>query len=382
MRRAPAMGQFCWRSQKERARKAGRDRRPSPLFRLASPERMCSHKPPRPAQVLWMRKVRTWSPNVPSSREGLSPSPRTGARLGLQSSPALACYVNTPPSSKVLRTVSILESRQYAAPMPQKITIPSSTSSWHIMTSWSASSQPADTLVPSRASKWRPTWALFKHPLYPSSPKHPSQGSSEQCTISLTRTTPCPKQHQSTCRLMAITSRALGVPSLPSPSLSPASPQIHKPPCVTSRRRTEPSPLPLPNGPDSSSACNRKTSLPSTCATTSASPQPEVYTDLWQTLGQIYSGEMASAHWQSGSMTKFSPMPMQTSTQYQSASEFGGRCRNQSPSGGRSLTSVFAGTYALALYTCSRRKRRSTWLQSQNGNLSARTTSSKRRSYM
>jgi len=39
---------------------------------------------------------------------------------------------------------------------------------------------------------------------------------------------------------------------------------------------------------------------------TSASPQPEVYMDLWQMLGQIYSREMASACWQSGSMTTFS----------------------------------------------------------------------------
>src|SRR6266702_1429597 len=417
---------------------------------------MRSHKPPRPAQVLRMRKVRARSSNMPSSREGLSPSPRTGARLGPQSSPTLAYYVNTPLSSKVLQMVSISESRQYAAPMPQRITTLSSASSCHITTSWSMSSQPAGISVPSHASKWRPTWALFKHPLYPSSPKHPNRASSKPCTTSPTRTTPCLKQLQSTHRSMATTSRALGVPSPLSPSLSPTSPQTLKPPCVTSPRRTGPSPSPPPNGQDLSSACNQKTNLPSTCAITSASPRPEVYTDLWQMLGQIYSGEMALACWRSGSMTtfssgypgytypnithagqtgakksahmgaagrtaaasgteaktcrmvpqrssmriaaprsmtwqmplpvprktKFSPTPKQTSTRYRSASEFGGRCRNRSPLGRKSLTSAFAGIYAHALYTCSRRKKRSTWLQSQNGNLSARTTSSKRRNYM
>ncbi len=154
---------------------------------------MRSHKPPRLAQVLRMRKVRAWSSNVPSSREGLSPSPCTGARLGPQSSPALAYYVNTPLSSKVLQMASISESHQYAAPMPQRITTPSSTSSCHITTLWSVSSQPASTSVPSHASKWRPTWALFKHPLYPLSPKHPNQASSKLCTTSPTHTTPFPK---------------------------------------------------------------------------------------------------------------------------------------------------------------------------------------------
>jgi hypothetical protein len=72
---------------------------------------------------------------------------------------------------------------------------------------------------------------------------------------------------------------------------------------------------------------------------------------------------------------------MPTSTTSPCASESTGNPQNQSRSALRFLTSAFAETCAHAQSTCLKRRRSSTWQPSWSGRASARTTSSRPRSY-
>src|SRR6266702_1005844 len=306
MRRVQAVGWVRRCCQEKQAGEVGHRGWLPPLFRLASPKGVHLCKSPRPTQMFRVRKAWTWGSDVPSSREGLSPSPLTTARSGCQSSHALACSPDTPPSSEASQAVLTLVFQGLTTPIPPVTITPLSTSTLYIMRSWNVNLQLADTLAHSLANNWRPIWALSRPPPFPWSLRRPSQANIGWYTISPTCTTPCPMQRPSTPTSTAQSSHAPGALSPQSPSSLLASPQAPKPLCVKLQRLIGPSLSPHPNGPASSSACKQTTSLQSMCAIILASHQLGVYTGWLQMRVPTCSKATGSAHLPSGLTTTFS----------------------------------------------------------------------------
>ena len=200
---------------------------------------MFQQRPPRPAQMLGVRKEWARGPGMPSRGEGMRPSHRTPGRPGRGSWRGMACEEDTPPSSGASKRVLAWGSHGYCAHTPRRITPRLALCFMYIERSSKKSSRPAGTLGRSRAVKWRPNWALSKRPPYPSSPRRRNRVSTARFTISPTRIPRARKHPRSTRTSIARTFRALGARSPRSRCSSPACPRAHRRRCGMWQKRTE-----------------------------------------------------------------------------------------------------------------------------------------------
>ena len=210
-----------------------------------------------------------------------------------------------PHSSRALEWALTWESHVYPVHTHPRITTQLDSSLMYIRPSSPTSSQQADTSDLSRVHSWRPIWAHSKLPPchWCQKPRNPENF--VQYMTSHTPTTPCLQSHRSTPGSTATSSHAHGEPFPQCSCLWHASPRVLKRRYGMSQKRTGQSPQTPPNGPASSSAYKRMTSLQLTSATISGSLRPAA-SMAWSPMPVQTSFEaMASVPWRSGSTTTY-----------------------------------------------------------------------------
>ena len=299
------MGWISKRRPKER-RTVGRGKRSATLLRLANPERVRLHQPPRPTQVFRLWKARPWSPGMPSSTEGLIPSHPTERKRGRSSWLNWAWKGGIHISCRVSQKASTLGYRGSETLTFPLITHRLYPSKMYIIRLSIVSLRQAATSVRSHKRNSSGRWALSNHRRCPLFQKNRVRAPTEQYITFLTPTTLPQTLHPSILTSMETTSLAPGAPFRRLPYSSRDYLPAPKPPSVTSRTHTGRFQYYLPSGRGSSSACKRRASLQSTSAITLASRREVERMECWLTPGRKSSEDMGWAPSQSGSMITFS----------------------------------------------------------------------------
>ena len=195
------------------------------LLRLADPKGLQLTQPPRSTQVLQMWKIQSWGSRMPSSTEGVTPSPPTTRRRGQSSSLGWIWMGDTLIWFRVSWRVSMWECHGLKRHISHPIMPPSFPTKMYIVKLSIVSLRWAATSTRSHVTSWSGRWAPSKPPPCPLCPKHRIQVCTWWCTIFPTCTYPPQMPHQSTHTLTAMISHAPGAPSRPLPYSLPISPQ-------------------------------------------------------------------------------------------------------------------------------------------------------------